>query len=66
MMHEVNIKVTWHGYVCEVMRVYEHLTEEGKRDVLANLLKMAEVADLHIKQQKEVVDLYKQQKEGEE
>ena len=53
MMHEVNIKVTWHGYVCEVMRVYEHLTEEGKRDVLANLLKMAEVADLHIKQQKE-------------
>ncbi len=52
-MHEITIKMTWHGYVCEVMRVYEHLTEEGKRNVLANLLKIAEIADLYVKQQEE-------------
>jgi len=41
----VSIKVTWEDYVYNVLRVYEHLDNDGKREAMENFLKIARMAD---------------------
>ena len=41
----IEIKVTWEGYVYEMMRCYEHLNNEGKKGVWENLMEIARMAD---------------------
>ena len=41
----VSIKVTWEDYVYNVLRVYPHLDNDGKREAMENFLKIARMAD---------------------
>ena len=52
-METIDISMTWEQYVCEVMRIYEHLTQEGKVEVWQKMIQIAKMADKFIEQQQE-------------